>query len=67
MRIEPVTICLIICGANMNILFVIKMKILVLIKWSYRSPNHVDLLSLQTRVNFEYVIQSFKNVFLIQS
>ena len=26
----------------MNTIFIIKVKILMLIKWSYRSPNHVD-------------------------
>ena len=39
----PGTICLIIFGAHMNILLIIKVNILVFIKWSYRSLNHVEL------------------------
>jgi hypothetical protein len=35
-------ICFIILEADMNILFIMQVKILVLIKWSCRSPNHVD-------------------------
>jgi hypothetical protein len=31
-------ICHIISGAHMDILFIVKLKILMLIKWSYRSP-----------------------------
>ena len=37
-----IIVCLITCGSRMNILFIIKVKILVSIKWSYMSPNHVD-------------------------
>ena len=32
------TVCLIIFGAHMTILFITKMKILVLITWSYSAP-----------------------------
>ena len=38
-RIEAVATFLIIFGAHMNILFIVKVNILVLIKWSYRSPQ----------------------------
>ena len=34
--------CLIIFGARVNVLFNIKVQILVLIKWSYKSSNYVD-------------------------
>ena len=37
-QIETIGTFLSIFGANMNILFIIKVKILVLIKWSNRSP-----------------------------
>ena len=37
-QIMPVTICLIISGAHMNSLSIIKVEILLIIKWSYRSP-----------------------------
>jgi hypothetical protein len=36
-QIMPVAICFIIVGAHMNMLLSTKVKILVLIKWSYRS------------------------------
>ena len=35
----------------MNILFIIKVKILVLIQWSYRSSNYVDYLNLEWLAN----------------
>jgi cytochrome b subunit of formate dehydrogenase len=38
-QIICVAICLMIFGAHMHILFNIKVKILKLIKWSYRSPH----------------------------
>ena len=34
-----IVIFIIIFGAHMNILIIIKVKILVLINWSYRSPQ----------------------------
>ena len=37
-QIMHVTICLIIFGAHMKSLSIIKVKILLIIKWSYRSP-----------------------------
>jgi hypothetical protein len=38
----PIAICLIKFRAHMNILFIGKVKILMLTNWSYRYPNHVD-------------------------
>ena len=39
MVIKAIATFLIISGANTKILFIPKVKILVLIKWSYRSPQ----------------------------
>ena len=41
-QIEVVETFLIDSRARMNILFIIEVKILVLIKWSYMPPNDVD-------------------------
>ena len=42
-QIVPIAIFLISFGAHINILFIIQVKILVLIKWSYSPPpNYVD-------------------------
>ena len=43
MQIMSVAICLMISGAHMNISFIMKVNILMLINWSYRPPlpNHV--------------------------
>ena len=35
-------VCLVIYGAHMNILYIVKVKILNVIKWSYRSPQDID-------------------------
>ena len=43
---------------HMNILYIIKVKILVLFKWSYRSPQLCWLLNLKWLAYFEHVIQS---------
>ena len=40
-----VAICVIVFGAHMNLLFIIKVKILVLMKWSYKSPGLCGQLS----------------------
>ena len=53
-----VVVCLIIIGAHMNILFMIKVKILVLIQWSYTSPKIMFLLSLERLAYFEHVLLS---------
>ena len=37
-----VAICLMIFEAHRSNLFIINMKIFLLIKWSYKSSNHVD-------------------------
>ena len=42
-HIMPVAICLRIFCAHTSILSIIKVKNLVLIKWSCRSPHHVDI------------------------
>jgi hypothetical protein len=39
-HIEVVTSSLLIWGARMNILVIIKVKILMLVKWSYKFLNH---------------------------
>ena len=36
-QIEDKAILLVICGAHMNNLYIIEVKFVVLIKWSYRS------------------------------
>ena len=38
-NMEAISIVNLIFGVHMNIKFVIKVKILMLIKWSYRSPQ----------------------------
>ena len=40
-----IAIWLIIFGGHMNILFIIKVKVLTLIKWSYNSPQSCGLLN----------------------
>jgi hypothetical protein len=52
-------------GAHMNISFIIKVKIFVLIKWSYRSPRFYWLLSLEWLSYSEHRVQSLEtHVFL---
>ena len=41
-QIVPTDNGLIIFRAHMNTLFIIKAKMVVTIKWSYMSPNHVS-------------------------
>ena len=63
----PVTICLIIFGAHIDILFIIEVKIVMLIKWSYRSPQSCSLLNLEWSVYFEHAVHShLKTCFLCQ-
>ena len=52
------TICLVIFGAHVNILFLIKVKVLVLLKWSYRPSQLCQVLSLEWLVYFEHIVQS---------
>ena len=47
-QIVHVAICIRINKAHMNILFIIKVNILMLIKWSYRSPN--IMLTIEPRI-----------------
>ena len=49
-QIVSATICLTILRAYMNILFIIKMKFLKLIKWSYTSPPPPMTLSVEPRM-----------------
>ena len=52
-------------GASMNnILFIIKVKILMFIEWPYRSPRLCWVLSLEWLLYFEHVIQSIGNTCL---
>ena len=47
MQIEAITTFFMILGAHMYILFIIKMDILMLIKYSHRSPQICWILSLE--------------------
>ena len=46
----------------MNMLFIINVKIRVLIKWSYRSLQLCQPLSLEQFSYFEHIVQSFLNM-----
>ena len=46
-------------GAHMNILFIIKLKIPFLIKWSYKCPELCWLSRLEWLLYFQHVVQSF--------
>lgn len=50
--------CLVIFGACMNVTFIIKVKILMFVKWSYRSPQSSGLLSLEWLAYFQHIFQS---------
>jgi hypothetical protein len=50
----------------MNILFIIKMKILVLVKWSYKFPQSCWILSLEWLASFEHTVQSLWNTCLYE-
>ena len=58
-QIEVVATFLIMSIACLNILFVIKVKSLVLIKWSYMAPQWCWLLSLEWSSYFEHAVQPF--------
>ena len=50
----------------MNILFIVKVDILMLIKWSCGlPPNYVDYLSLQWILYYEQAVQSYLNTCLL--
>ena len=51
----PIAICLIIFRTCMNIIFIMKVKIFVLIKWLHRSPQS----SLEWLSYFEHMLHSF--------
>ena len=52
----------------MNIVFVIKVKIVVLVKWSFRSPTLCSQLSLEWFSYFEHVDPiSFKHLIFLYS
>ena len=63
-QVKAVATFLMIYLAHMDILFTIKVKLPVLIKWSYRSPNYADFSSLKWLSHFEmHVVQSlFKHM-----
>ena len=46
----------------MNILFIVKVKIAMLIKWSYIPPTNVDYMTLEWFSYFEYSPISFKHM-----
>ena len=60
-HIVSTTICLIIFGAHMNILFNIQMNIVELHKWSNKYSQLCGLLSLKWLTIFEHVAQPFYN------
>ena len=55
------------CGADMIILFIMKVKILVLMKWSYRYPQLCWLLNLKRLSCFEHVVQSISDTCFFDS
>lgn len=60
-QIMAVATFLVIYRAHLNILFVVKVKVFVLVKWSHRPPQSHQLLNLEQLIHFEHVIQSFVN------
>ena len=54
-----VAIFLIIFWAHMNIFYIVKVKILVLIKWYIGPPQSCWLLNLEWWTNFEHIIHFF--------
>ena len=42
-KLCPIAICLVIFESPVKILFVMKVKIFVLIQWSYTYPNHLTI------------------------
>ena len=63
-QMEAIATFLTIFGAHMNISFIIEIKIFVLIRWSYRSPQLCWLLNLEWLSYIEHVIQSILNTCL---
>ena len=60
-EIVPVNMWLVILVARTNILFTIKVKIVVLSKWSYRSPPILLIIESKRLAYFEHVVQSLTN------
>lgn len=52
------SICLVISGACTKILFIIKVKVFVFVKWSCKLPSSCRLLSLERLAYFERVVLS---------
>lgn len=65
-QILYVAICLVFFGAHINILVAIKLKIFVLVEWSYTSPKAMFTVELRMLVRtFYHIVQSFlKHTFL---
>ena len=63
-QIMHVVISSINSGAYMNILIIIKVKILVLIQWSYTFPQSRRRINLKRSAYFEHVVQSLLNTCL---
>ena len=57
-----IAICLIIPGAHMNVLFILKVWILVLMKWSCLVPQLCWLLSLEWLAYSEHLAQSLLSI-----
>ena len=55
---------IVIFGAYMNVFFIVRVKILVLVKWSYRSLRLRCLLKLERLSYFEHIVQSLSNICL---
>ena len=54
------TICLVILDVHIFVLLIIEVKIHMLVKWSYMSPNHVDRFAYQG----EHISNTLSNQFL---
>jgi hypothetical protein len=67
MQIKAVATFLTIFRAHINISFILKVKILVLIKRSYRSPQLHWLMNVVWLSYFKHVVQSLLNTFLLIS
>ena len=62
--IQVVVNFVMICRACVNILSIVKVKIIMQVIWSYRSPQLCWLLSLEWSSYFEHAIQSLLNTYL---
>ena len=64
---EALAISIIVFGAHISILFMVKVNFLFLIKWSYRFPQLCWLLNLGWLTLVEHVVQSLLNTCLLVS